>query len=149
MRWPVIAVSGWPRARDLDSPRPPPSRIPPTQVQRSADPDASDSFGGRALALASPDTLGVSRALAWIGLASQPPDSNDFVPLFPWFALPLVGIAAARLARGLTGLSWFEAAAGRVRTLDGVAWAGRHSLVIYLAHQPVLLSLLYALMLLR
>ena len=35
----------------------------------ATDPDANDYLGGRATVLASPDTLGVSRALAWIALA--------------------------------------------------------------------------------
>ena len=39
-----------------------------------------------------------TRWLAWIGFASNPPSSNDFVPLFPWFGIVLFGIAAARLS---------------------------------------------------
>jgi uncharacterized membrane protein len=83
-----------------------------------------------------------TRWLAWTGLAATPPASFDFVPVTPWFAATLTGIAVARLAaaRGL----WT-----RLRTttpgpfLRAAAWPGRHSLAVYLLHQPVLLGLLW------
>src|SRR5690606_13394953 len=37
-------------------------------------------------------------AVWWVGLSSVNPHSNDYVPLFPWFAAVLAGIAAARMA---------------------------------------------------
>ena len=86
-----------------------------------------------------------SRLLAWTGLASWPPSSVDFVPIFPWFTLPLLGIAAARL--GLQSSLLTRAAGVRVDSgaLRALASAGRQSLVIYLVHQPILLIGLYAL----
>jgi uncharacterized membrane protein len=81
-------------------------------------------------------------ALLWLGLATYQPRSNDFVPLFPWFGIVLLGIAAARLAPLLRDandrLQHFRP--GAVRPL---AWAGRHSLGIYLVHQPLLFGLVY------
>lgn len=77
----------------------------------------------------------------WIGLSSHDPPSNDYVPLFPWFGAVLAGIAFARLARG-SGL--IEKA--RVE-LGGWSspfqFIGRHSLVFYLLHQPVLIGIVY------
>ncbi|WP_323035369.1 heparan-alpha-glucosaminide N-acetyltransferase [Pararhodobacter sp.] len=76
------------------------------------------------------------RTLAWIGFASAAPLSMDLEPIFPWFGPFLLGMAAARLwAAKLSGLTLRPGALGR-----GLAWAGRHSLWIYLIHQPVLIA---------
>jgi uncharacterized membrane protein len=34
--------------------------------------------------------------LDWLGLGAQEPFTNDYVPIFPWFGLVLLGLAAAR-----------------------------------------------------
>jgi len=84
-----------------------------------------------------------SPGLWWLGLTPKPPLTNDYVPLFPWFAAVLAGICAARLAiRG--GLDrvlarWEPGRIGRV-----LGFAGRHSLAVYLIHQPVFFALLSA-----
>ena len=82
-------------------------------------------------------------ALWWLGLTTVTPRSNDYVPIFPWFGVVLAGIAVARLALLLQ-------ASGRpvLEPLKRPApwpllWAGRHSLAIYLIHQPVLFGLVY------
>jgi uncharacterized membrane protein len=81
-------------------------------------------------------------ALWWIGLAPVNPHSNDYVPVFPWFGAVLLGIAAAKTAR----------AAGVFERMRGwrlggwsrpVQFAGRHSLAVYLIHQPVLIASLW------
>lgn len=83
------------------------------------------------------------RWLAWTGFAASSPSSNDFVPIFPWVGLTLLGMAGTRLA---LARSWLH----RARPIDGrvarfLVWAGRHSLPIYLVHQPVLLGVLITL----
>ena len=81
--------------------------------------------------------------LAWIGLSAQPPMSNDFVPVFPWTGAVLVGIAFAQAANrfGLWSrlASWNE----RLSRLQPLARLGRHSLLFYLVHQPLLFGLVY------
>jgi uncharacterized membrane protein len=76
--------------------------------------------------------------LVWIGLAPTPPLSMDFEPLFPWFAPFLAGMASTRIAR----CSPLWPALGRPpgTLVQRLAWPGRHSLPIYLLHQPVLLG---------
>lgn len=81
--------------------------------------------------------------LRWTGLGTQPPSSMDYVPVFPWLAPYLAGLALSKLADAF-GL-WGRAAAW----LQGpgwarVTWPGRHSLVVYLVHQPLLIGLIYA-----
>lgn len=84
-------------------------------------------------------------ALWWVGLSVNIPRSNDYVPLLPWIAPVLLGIAlgklfvASALPERLAGLG------GRtnVRWKTLLEAAGRHSLAIYLIHQPVLIALVY------
>jgi len=78
-------------------------------------------------------------ALRWIGLMTFEPDSNDYVPLIPWFGVVLWGIAAARLWRARGRLAAWRPAG---RTGRALAWAGRWSLPIYLVHQPLLFGAL-------
>lgn len=82
--------------------------------------------------------------LWWIGLSTQPRQSFDYVPLLPWFAAVLAGIGVARLpflSRYLRQFESGEKQPGRVKS--ALAFLGRHSLVFYLVHQPVLISILY------
>ena len=82
------------------------------------------------------------RWLAWTGLAETPPRSFDFVPVFPWFAACLLGIAVAKVAE-VAGV-WDRLRGGRPGPiLRAAAWPGRHSLAVYLLHQPVLIGLLW------
>ena len=78
-------------------------------------------------------------SLWWVGLSSTDPLSNDYVPIFPWFGPFLIGMAAAKLAAGkglFKRLSKLELAAWS----SPLAFAGRHSLLVYLIHQPVLIG---------
>jgi uncharacterized membrane protein len=81
--------------------------------------------------------------LAWIGLAERAPSTNDYVPVFPWTGVVLLGIAFARVVDrfdGWTKLSGLNGALMRLR-LWPLAWLGRHALVFYLLHQPILFGL--------
>jgi uncharacterized membrane protein len=76
--------------------------------------------------------------LWWLGLSSIGVRSNDYVPVFPWFGPVLAGIALARLASRL-GLTDRLAALPIPHTRP-LSFIGRHSLVFYLIHQPVLIG---------
>jgi len=77
--------------------------------------------------------------LNWIGLMTHKPPTEDYVPLLPWAGVVLVGVAAGHwlLARERAPI----AALGRL-TPAWLAWLGRHSLLVYLLHQPVLVGVL-------
>jgi uncharacterized membrane protein len=79
-----------------------------------------------------------SRALGWLGFMTAKPRTEDYVPLFPWTGVLFVGIFAGHaLVR-----AEFRPVAMAARLPDWVAWLGRHSLLVYMVHQPVLLGLL-------
>ena len=81
----------------------------------------------------------------WTGLGAAPIPAVDYVPVFPWLSPILFGIAAGRLATA-SGL-WDRIRRVRVpqgHWADRLAWPGRHSLLVYLVHQPVLMGILYA-----
>jgi uncharacterized membrane protein len=78
--------------------------------------------------------------LVWLGLGSEVIPSNDYNPLLPWFGMVLAGIAIARIVPRDKWPAWEPRDVGS-RML---ALIGRHSLLFYLVHQPVLLGILYA-----
>ena len=84
----------------------------------------------------------VHPAWLWLGLSVHVPATNDYVPLIPWSGLTLAGIALARSAVDL-GLAARLAGRAPGRSGRGLAAAGRHSLLIYLVHQPVLIGLVW------
>ncbi|MGI1662590.1 heparan-alpha-glucosaminide N-acetyltransferase [Palleronia sp. KMU-117] len=81
--------------------------------------------------------------LIWIGLAERTPLTLDFEPVFPWAGALLLGVAAARLGMNL-GLWGRLLGVARGRVGRALGWPGRHSLAIYLLHQPVLIAGLVA-----
>lgn len=70
---------------------------------------------------------------------------SDYYPLVPWFGFALLGIWAGwRLYPGRTRRFTLPDLA-HVAPIRALSFLGRHSLVIYLVHQPVLLALLIGL----
>ncbi len=80
--------------------------------------------------------------LAWTGLQAQGVRSNDYVPVFPWFGAVLMGMGFGKRAN-LAG--WFEQLRGIThgKSTGILAFLGRHSLIVYLVHQPLLIGLIY------
>lgn len=81
-------------------------------------------------------------ALSWIGLRTVRPLTEDYVPLIPWFGICLIGCGAMRVALCSTRLADWR---GPWCMPSWLAWTGRHSLPIYLVHQPIMLAMLFAL----
>ncbi|PWB89142.1 hypothetical protein C5688_17210 [Methylocystis sp. MitZ-2018] len=96
--------------------------------------------------------------LQWIGLSTSEPMTQDWRPLFPWAGALLLGVAAGRATLSLRervdakhpgeGLAPRSGKpltpALRADPLpmgEGLNFLGRHSLLIYLAHQPALFAL--------
>ena len=94
--------------------------------------------GRRLLTL--PAALYANNFTAWLGF--PPPDfySADYFPLLPWLFLYLTGVFLFDLFRR----------SGRTELLSCLScppleWLGRHSLPLYLAHQPVIYGVLWGL----
>ncbi|MDH5748553.1 MAG: DUF1624 domain-containing protein [Rhodospirillales bacterium] len=84
--------------------------------------------------------------LLWLGLVSETPFTNDYVPLFPWMGIYLFGLALGRMMVSPGPVSSRVAAFARPRAKAArvLEWAGRRSLFVYMVHQPILLGLVFA-----
>ncbi|MGD9658554.1 MAG: heparan-alpha-glucosaminide N-acetyltransferase [Methylocystis sp.] len=81
--------------------------------------------------------------LQWIGLSTSEPLTQDWRPLFPWAGALLLGVAAAKLPLPVYR-ERAEAGGGPLPVNGERGWLsflGRHSLPIYLVHQPALFAL--------
>ena len=83
--------------------------------------------------------------LWFLGLNRITPHTNDYVPVFPWFGVVLLGIVVGRLGLPALVRSRLGAWVPRGGTGRVAAFAGRHSLAIYLIHQPALFGLAFVL----
>ncbi len=79
--------------------------------------------------------------LRWIGMLTIPTGSADFTPIFPWFGMVPLGIFIARLLGD-------RIYAASNALLAPLARMGRHSLLIYMLHQPILWGLIFIFVLL-
>jgi len=76
--------------------------------------------------------------LSYLGFPGKGFASTDYFPLIPWFFLYIAGFFLYKLWTGLNrpGISWM-----RPRHIAPLAFIGRHCLLIYMLHQPVLYAL--------
>lgn len=79
--------------------------------------------------------------LFWLGL--EPPNHTyvDFFPFIRWFGVVLIGIALGNLLYGQNDRHFPLPVQDNSGLVGRLATLGRHSLSIYLIHQPVLLAL--------
>ena len=82
--------------------------------------------------------------LIWIGFQEFKPATDDYVPLLPWYGVVLIGIFLGKILTDKTDLlSRIEQlfCLGKAGQLIGLM--GRHGLMVYMIHQPILLAILY------
>lgn len=77
-------------------------------------------------------------AWQWLGLMTYKPITEDYVPLLPWFAVVVLGMIWARRDRGFLCLDYPLHGVGKY-----LAWMGRHSLLLYMLHQPIFMGCLW------
>lgn len=85
-----------------------------------------------------PDLLYKSNITSYFGFPHEGFFSTDYFPLFPWFFLFLSGIFLFHSAQKYNLLNFFERSLSKP-----IEWLGRHSLIIYMIHQPVIYAILY------
>lgn len=81
--------------------------------------------------------------LWWVGLNANIPKSNDYVPILPWLAPFLVGMTFAKLAIGRRFFDAIKQWKNNNVVVRVLAFFGRHGLVTYLLHQPLLLGIVW------
>ncbi|NVK23306.1 MAG: DUF1624 domain-containing protein [Gammaproteobacteria bacterium] len=91
--------------------------------------------------------------LHWIGLFENKRPALDFVGIFPWFGIVLLGIPLAYwFLDNSTGRKVAKLELSKTNTLSWLKfsyfnrlleWMGKHSLVIYLVHQPLMFAVFY------
>lgn len=69
--------------------------------------------------------------------------SVDYTPLIPWFGMVLTGMGLGEVLYP-GGVRRFSVPGGAENAILPLAFLGRHSLIIYLVHQPVLILLIAA-----
>ncbi|MBI5412396.1 DUF1624 domain-containing protein [Candidatus Peregrinibacteria bacterium] len=76
-----------------------------------------------------------------LGLRPVHLQTFDYYPIFPWFTAILIGIFVGQWYYRNRPILFQKKAPGRIARWIG--FLGRHSLAIYLIHQPILLALLF------
>lgn len=94
--------------------------------------------------------------LHWLGMVETKRPALDYVPVFPWFGIVLIGVYVGHLVQTNEFAQNIFKINLSVQTKIGILKgfnalierAGQHSLIIYLVHQPVMFGLFMALQLL-
>ena len=81
-----------------------------------------------------PHALYETPGLAWLGLPGPGFSSGDYYPLLPFLLIYLSGAAMGTWWARRGYPEW-----ARQARLEPLSWVGRHALLIYVAHQPLLL----------
>lgn len=87
--------------------------------------------------------------LVWLGLRPPGYAPNDYFPLIPWFGVVLLGVFAGNTLYHDDSRLFQLPDLSDTRPVRLLQFLGRHSLLIYLIHQPILLAILWILGVIR
>ena len=82
--------------------------------------------------------------LSRLGITPVGVATLDYEPLIPWFGVLLIGIALGSvLYRGCVRCKVLEKLGEMPKVASPLAFLGRHSLLIYLIHNPIIFAVLW------
>jgi len=79
--------------------------------------------------------------LAWAGIHPEIFSSIDYTPIIPWLSMFITGLCIGQILYP-KGRQQFQITGSILRLLPPFVYTGRHSLFIYLIHQPVMIVVL-------
>jgi uncharacterized membrane protein len=79
----------------------------------------------------------------WTGLSTFEPRTNDYRPILPWLGVLLCGVAFMKIGDRVGLRAFLARWQPRNVFSRGIVIGGRHSLAIYLVHQPIFFGLVY------
>ena len=80
--------------------------------------------------------------LIWLGVPQLGRPMADWYPVLPWYGLLLIGVAVGHVLYPYGERRYELPEASHIPVIRELSALGRHSLLIYLVHQPVLLAVL-------
>ena len=81
--------------------------------------------------------------LQWIGFMTYKPATDDYEPVIPWFGVVLIGMFFARWAITNNNIHLFATWQAKSQITSTLRFAGIHSLIIYMFHQPLFYGFFY------
>ncbi len=78
-----------------------------------------------------------SKLFFWLGLPYHGFCTLDYYPLFPWLGLYLISFSSADCV-----IKRIEKKNPKIKKLNSIAFLGKHSLTIYIIHQPIIVLIL-------
>lgn len=79
--------------------------------------------------------------LQWFGLMTYLPATEDYVPLLPWFGVVLIGMFIGKTLFDDNPMAWLSWNSPQP-IARWLGFGGRHSIHIYMLHQPVFIGVL-------
>ena len=81
--------------------------------------------------------------LEWLGMIDDPHPAFDYYPVIPWIGVVLIGVFLGRIFFPQGNRRFALPDLSRFAPMRWLALAGQNSLLIYLIHQPIIITVLF------
>jgi uncharacterized membrane protein len=85
-----------------------------------------------------------SNYFVWLGITPDNFSTLDYFPLIPWFGIFALGIAIGQICYSHEGRLFHLPSYASSGAIDLLAYFGRHTLLIYVLHQPILVGTIFS-----